>query len=112
MSKWFNGLIYSTINFEMQMQTQILNILETSSGTNLKDVFPSTITTTILNYTSYLRRISSIGSMSEIVSAMAPCPWTYFEIAKKLSKNHIQSEIYKKWIQFYSSEESHDKLKR
>ena len=95
----------------MQMQTQILNILGISSGTNLKDVFPSTITTTILNYTSYLRRISSIGFMSEIVSAMALCPWTYFEIVKKLSKNHIQSEIYKKWIQFYSSEESHRQVK-
>src|ERR671922_1603914 len=61
MREWFDGLIYSTINFEMQMQTQIFNILGISSGTNLKDVFPSTITTTILNYTSYLRRISSIG---------------------------------------------------
>jgi thiaminase (transcriptional activator TenA) len=49
--------------------------------------------------------------MSEIVSAMAPCPWTYFEIAKKLSKNYIQNEIYKKWIQFYSSEQSHRQVK-
>jgi hypothetical protein len=57
MSKWFNGLIYSTINFEMQMQTQILNILEISPGTNLKGVVPSTTTTTTLNYTSYLRKI-------------------------------------------------------
>jgi thiaminase/transcriptional activator TenA len=27
MREWFNGLIYSTINFEIQMQTQILDIL-------------------------------------------------------------------------------------
>ena len=27
MSKWFDGLIYSPINFEIQMQIQILNIL-------------------------------------------------------------------------------------
>ena len=112
MKEWFNGLIYSTVNLEMQMQTQILNILQISPGTNLKHVFPNTTTTiTTLNYTSYLRQISSTGSMSEIVSAMTPCPWTYFEIAKKLSKNHIQSEIYKKWIQFYSSEESHRQVK-
>jgi thiaminase (transcriptional activator TenA) len=113
MSEWFDGLIYITTNFEMQMQTQILDILGISSGTNLKDVFPSTATTTTttLNYTSYLRQMSSTGSMSDIVSAMAPCPWTYFEIAKKLSKNHIHSEIYKKWIQFYSSEESYKQVK-
>jgi thiaminase/transcriptional activator TenA len=109
MRKWFDGLLYSTINFEIQMQTQILNILGISSETNLKDVFPCTRTT--LNYTSYLRQISSRGSMGEIVSAMAPCPWTYFEIAEKLSKKHLQTGIYKKWIQFYSSEESYQQVK-
>jgi thiaminase len=58
MREWFNGLIY-------QMQTQILNILEISPGTNLKDAFPNTTTTiTTLNYTSYLRHISSTSSMS------------------------------------------------
>jgi thiaminase/transcriptional activator TenA len=110
MTEWFDGLIYSTTNFEMQMQTQILDILGISSGTNLNGVFPSTATTT-LNYTSYLRQVSSTGSMGEIVSAMAPCPWTYFEIAEKLSKGYIQRGIYKKWIQFYSSEESYKQVK-
>jgi thiaminase (transcriptional activator TenA) len=109
MRKWFDGLLYSTINFEIQMQTQLLNILGISSGTNLKDVFPCTRIT--LNYTSFLRQILSRGSIAEIVSAMAPCPWTYFEIAKKLSKNHIQTGIYKKWIQFYSSKESYQQVK-
>ncbi|MDF2769768.1 MAG: thiaminase-2, partial [Nitrososphaeraceae archaeon] len=109
MREWFDGLIYSTTNFEMQMQTQILDILRISSGTNLKGMFPSTATTT-LNYTSYLRQISSTGSMGEIVSAMAPCPWTYFEIAKKLSKNTFK-EWFKKWVQFYSSEESSRQVK-
>jgi thiaminase/transcriptional activator TenA len=93
----------------MQMQTQILDILRISSGTNLKGMFPSTATTT-LNYTSYLRQISSTGSMGEIVSAMAPCPWTYFEIAEKLSKNTFK-EWFKKWVQFYSSEESSRQVK-
>jgi thiaminase/transcriptional activator TenA len=112
MREWFDGLIYSTTNFEMQMQTQILDILGISSGTNLKGVFPSTTTTTTtLNYTSYLRQISSTGSMGEIVSAMAPCPWTYFEIAEKLSKSYSQRGIYKKWVQFYSSEESYKQVK-
>jgi thiaminase/transcriptional activator TenA len=110
MREWFDGLIYSTTNFEMQMQTQILDILGISSGSNLKGMFPSTATTT-LNYTSYLRQISSTGSMGEIVSAMAPCPWTYFEIAEKLSKSYSQRGIYKKWVQFYSSEESSRQVK-
>jgi thiaminase/transcriptional activator TenA len=50
---------------------------------------------------------SSNGTFSEIVSVMAPCPWTYLEIALKLSKISIRNEVYGKWVQFYSSTESH-----
>ena len=80
------------------------------SRTNLKGVFPSTVTTT-WNYTFYLRQISSTGSMGEIVSAMVPCPWTYLEVDERLSKNYIQIGIYKKWIQFNSPEESSRQVK-
>ena len=41
---------------------------------------------------------------------MAPCPWTYLEIAQKLSKIHIRNEAYGKWVQFYSSTESYGQL--
>jgi thiaminase/transcriptional activator TenA len=44
--------------------------------------------------------------MGKIVSAMAPCPWTYFEIAEKLSRYNIENDTYRKWVQFYSSSES------
>ena len=59
-----------------------------------------------MNYTSYLKHISSSGTFSEIVSVMAPCPWTYLEIAQQLSKIPIQNEVYRNWVQFYSSNES------
>ena len=90
------------------MQTQILDILRISSGTNLKGVFPSTAA--IWNYTFYLRQIASTGSVAEIVSAMAPCLWMYFEVAERLSKNYIQTGIYKKWIQFFLLRNHIDKL--
>jgi thiaminase (transcriptional activator TenA) len=41
---------------------------------------------------------------------MAPCPWTYLEIAQKLSKTSIQNEVYSNWIKFYSSNESHKQV--
>jgi thiaminase/transcriptional activator TenA len=41
-----------------------------------------------------------------MVSVMAPCPWTYLEIAQQLSKIPIQNEVYSNWVQFYSSNES------
>src|SRR5437867_1427577 len=56
----------------------------------------------------YLIHVSLKGGLHEIVSVMAPCPWSYFEIAKKLSKRkqYIKTEVFRKWIDFYSSYES------
>jgi thiaminase (transcriptional activator TenA) len=101
----FDKLLYSTINFEMQMQNQILNSLGISPNSSLNTI-PSTTT---LNYTSYLRKVllSSSDNMGKIVSAMAPCPCTYFEIAEKLSRHNIENDIYRKWVQLYSSRESY-----
>src|SRR6266487_2750639 len=107
LAKWFDSLLYSTINFEMQMQNQILNCFGISPDSSLNSI-PSTTT---LNYTSYLRKVllllSSSENMGIIVSAMAPCPWTYFEIAEKLSRCDIENDTYRMWVQFYSSRESY-----
>lgn len=104
--KLFDNILYNTINFEMKMQDQIIfDSLNISSSVYIKATSKAT-----LEYTFYLSQVSSKGSIGEIVSAMSPCPWTYLEIAEKLSKSHhIQNniKIYKKWVQFYLSDESH-----
>jgi thiaminase/transcriptional activator TenA len=61
---------------------------------------------TTLKYTSYMKRVSDSKNLAIIVSAMAPCPWTYYEIAQKLAKVNVRTPVYRKWIRFYSSEES------
>ena len=110
--KLFDSLAYSTVNSEMKMQDQVivdsLSLLlsqQSSPSTRNLNVLPSKIT---IEYINYLKDVSSNGSIGEIVSAMAPCPWTYLEIAEKLAKSHhVQNnKIYKKWVQFYSSDES------
>ena len=109
LKEWLNSLYLNTINFEMEMQIRLLKSLDVSSSSSntigsYYEFFPSRAT---LNYASYLRNTSSNGTFSEIVSVMAPCPWTYLEIAQKLSKIPIRNEAYRKWVQFYSSTESH-----
>jgi len=108
LKEWLDSLYLSTVNFEMKMQNQLLNSLAASSS-------PSNMTAsyseffrcrTALNYTAYLMNTSSNGTFSEIVSVMAPCPWTYLEIAQKLSKIPIRNEAYAKWVKFYSSTDS------
>jgi thiaminase (transcriptional activator TenA) len=106
--EWLDSLYLNTVNFEMEMQRQLLSSFGVSSSspsnTANSEFFPCRTT---LDYTSYLMSISSNGSFSEIVSVMAPCPWTYLEIAQKLSNIPIRNEAYRKWFQFYCSTESH-----
>ena len=107
LKEWLDSLYLNTVNFEMKIQRQLLNSLGVSSispsNTANSEFFPCRTT---VNYISYLMNTSSYGTFSEIVSVMAPCPWTYLEIAQKLSKIPIGNEAYRKWAQFYSSTES------
>ena len=108
LKEWLDRLYLNTFDFEREMQRQLLDVLGVSlnypSNTANHEFFPCRTT---LNYTSYLMNISPHGTFSDIVSVMAPCPWTYLEIAQKLSKIPIRNEAYGKWVQFYSSTESH-----
>ena len=119
MKEWLDSLYVSTVNFEMKMQRQMLGSLEvllstssapsvnTNSFVDRHTIVPNRTT---LNYTSYLKGVSSTGTFSEIVSVLAPCPWTYLEIAQQLSKYPIHNEVYSNWVQFYSSNESYKQV--
>jgi thiaminase (transcriptional activator TenA) len=118
MKEWLDSLYMSTVNFEMEIQRQMLSSLEPSLSASTSSPSSNTISSvatkhnivpckTTLNYTSYLKYVSSSCTFSEIISVMAPCPWIYLEIAQQLSKfHHIKNEVYSNWVQFYSSKES------
>jgi thiaminase (transcriptional activator TenA) len=112
MNQWLDGLYISTIDSEMEMQRQMLRSIDPSSRSLAASSYGQSDNTTIipckttLDYTSYLKHVSSSGTFSEIISVMAPCPWTYLEIAQQISKSSIQNEVYSNWVKFYSSKES------
>ncbi len=109
---WFENLYRSTIDSEMQMQRELLLSLGISNIDNNATIAIA-IAPATLNYISFLRQISSSSTknLEVIVSAMAPCPWSYLEIAQKLSKSDSKTDVYCKWIQFYSSKESQQQIK-
>ena len=113
MNQWLDGLYISTVDSEMEMQRQMLRSIDPSSSRPLAaSSYRHSDNTTIipckttLDYTTYLKHVSSSGTFSEIVSVMAPCPWTYLEIAQQLSEFPIKNEVYSNWVRFYSSNES------
>jgi thiaminase (transcriptional activator TenA) len=112
MNQWLDGLYISTVDFEIEMQRQMLGSIDPSSSRPLeaRSYRHSDNTTiipckTTLDYTAYLKHVSSFGTFGEIVSVMAPCPWTYLEIAQQSSRSN-HNEVYSNWVKFYSSEES------
>jgi thiaminase/transcriptional activator TenA len=116
LKRWLGELHYNTINYEMQMQKKVLDSLELSGGINIFSSSSSAAKAT-LNYISFLKKVSVSRSVEEMVSAMAPCPWSYLEIAQKIlmiscsnGQNKIRTEAYQKWIEFYSSKESQQQV--
>jgi thiaminase/transcriptional activator TenA len=102
---WFESLIHTTSKYEIPMQNEILYQLEGNPefiGVSAEE--------TTLKYTSYMKRVSDSKNLAIIVSAMAPCPWTYYEISEALIKTNIKTEAYKKWLRFYSSKESEEQV--
>ncbi len=76
---WFESLIHTTSRYEIPMQNEILYQLEDNPefiGVSAEE--------TTLKYTSYITRVSDSKNLAIIVSAMAPCPWTYYEISEAL----------------------------
>lgn len=98
---WFEGLLDSTTKNEMKMQNEILSQLEGDLGfieTSAKE--------TTREYISYMKRVSDSKDLAIIMSAMAPCPWTYYDISEVMIKRDVKSDFFRKWIRFYSSNES------
>jgi thiaminase/transcriptional activator TenA len=61
-----------------------------------------------LAYTRYMLNVAQNGSLEELVSALLPCMWSYWEISKVLDKNYpdaIKHLHYGEWVKMYSSSE-------
>jgi thiaminase/transcriptional activator TenA len=103
---WFEALRESTTKYEIPMQDEILQRLDNNylnSGVSAENV--------TRDYITYMNSVSNSEDLALIVSAIGPCPWTYFEISNALIKKNVKSKAFKKWLQFYSSNESGKQVK-
>jgi thiaminase (transcriptional activator TenA) len=60
---------------------------------------------TALAYTSYLLAIAYGGSFPEVIGAVLPCYWIYWEVGKALSESSPPDPLYRRWIDTYAGEE-------
>ncbi len=60
---------------------------------------------TNLAYTSYLLRVAYERPFEEVIGALLPCYWIYWEVGKHLERSGSPNPLYQKWIDTYASEE-------
>lgn len=61
-----------------------------------------------LAYTRYMLNVAQNGSLEELISALLPCMWSYWEISKMLADKYPGASdhlLYGEWVSMYSSDE-------
>lgn len=99
----FSALLHSTMSEEMGLHRQYAARFGISEE-ELENAEPSPIT---LAYTHYMLHSAQNGTLAELVAALLPCMWSYWEIGKELRDipGAIDHPLYGDWISMYSSEE-------
>jgi thiaminase/transcriptional activator TenA len=60
---------------------------------------------TTLAYTSFLLKTATLGDYPEVLGAVLPCYWVYWEVGKSLLESASPNPMYQKWIDTYGGEE-------
>lgn len=70
-----------------------------------KEVYSTQMTPTNLAYTTYLVATAYSRPLHELLAALLPCYWLYWEVGKTLEKLGSKNELYQKWIETYASKD-------
>ena len=100
---WFARLLDETLNTEMELHRSYCAEFGISRE-QLEATRPAPTTT---GYTSFLLKAAHQGSFGELVAALLPCQWGYWEIGDHLARHWEPKEapLYAQWIQMYASAE-------
>jgi len=74
-------------------------------GLSPAEVASSSLAPTNLAYTSYLLAVAYAAPFHEVIAALLPCYWIYWEVGKELERGGSPDPLYARWIGTYASEE-------
>ncbi|MBM7652888.1 thiaminase II [Neobacillus cucumis] len=98
----FAKLLHETLHGEMDLHRQYAERFEITHE-QLEETKPTPIN---LAYTRYMLNVAQNGSLEELISALLPCMWSYWEIGKMLAANYqgaSEHYLYGEWVNMYSS---------
>lgn len=103
---WFARLLHETLNTEMELHRDYCRQFGISRR-ELEETLPSPTT---IAYTQFLLSVANSRSYPELVAALLPCQWGYWEIGSQLDAQGPpeHAPLYAQWIEMYASKEFHE----
>jgi thiaminase/transcriptional activator TenA len=97
------GLLHATLNTEMALHRSYC----ARFGIAAEDLEATRPAPTTYAYTRHLLHTAASGSLGEIVAALFPCQWGYWEIGRRFAAEESPGRppLYTEWIKTYSSQE-------
>ena len=104
--KLFAESIDAILNHEMNIHKSYMKRIGISDE-QLQNFKPSLTNT---SYTSYMLSVAQAGDVTDIVSSVLACSWSYAEIGNYIAsdENALNHEFYGEWIRGYSGKEYQD----
>ncbi|PAF08879.1 thiaminase II [Shouchella clausii] len=99
----FAKALDETLNSEMELHRAYAKRLGITRE-QLEQTVPGPVT---LAYSSAMMAEAQKGSLAELIAAILPCAWSYYEIGTALAKipGATEHEAYGEWVKMYSSPE-------
>lgn len=99
----FARLLDATLNTEMALHRSYA----AQFGLSEEELAHTAAAPTTHAYTRYLLEVAYAGTLEDIVAALVPCQWGYWEIGRRLARQGEPSgqPLYAQWIRTYASED-------
>jgi len=96
-------LLHATLDTEMALHVSYCGRF----GISTEQLMATRPAPTTYAYTRHLLHTAASGSLGEIVAALFPCQWGYWEIGHRLAVDERPTRplVYTEWIKTYSSQE-------
>jgi thiaminase/transcriptional activator TenA len=98
----------NTVAVERAMHTGFAQRL----GLNSEELRQTERTPTTQAYTRHLLAVAREGTLGEIVAAVLPCYWIYWEVGRHLATCQPTDAIYQEWIEAYGAERFADLVRQ
>jgi thiaminase/transcriptional activator TenA len=89
----------------IEVERSLHNGLFRDLGLSEDDVARTPVAPTCLAYTSYLLATAYGGSFPDLLAAVLPCYWIYWEVGKVLLEQGSPDPLYRRWIETYGGED-------